>query len=127
MSTPTEENTNASFNEAFCGLLEHRISQEFYRVKDSELKGYWCDGVSWALNQNELSKKYINDKRKIETRAWIGKNGQTAFKAILHFGRKALSNYARGVSLESTIPELGSDLEWIEIDTDNKTIEIKLL
>lgn len=93
---------------------------------DPELKGFWCDGVSWFPTKSQLTKKHINDKRKIVTKAWIGKTGQTEFKATINFGQKALSKYAKGLGLTGTIPELELDLEWIEIDIENKTIEINL-
>ena len=106
--------------------MEFRLCREFTESDDAELKWFWCDGVSWFPTDNQLTKKHVNDKRKIETKAWIGKTGQTEYKATIHFGQKALSKYAKGLDLTETIPELESDSEWIEIDIQNKAIEIKL-
>ncbi len=122
----SKENIETPFNEEFCTQLEYRIYHELEKTKDPELKGFWCDGISWLPTGLHLTKKYVNDKRKIETKAWIGKIGQTEFKAIIHFGKKALSKYAKGKDLTECIPDLESQAEWIEIDIENKTIEIRL-
>jgi len=114
------------FNEKFCTKLEYRICHELDKSNDSELKGFWCDGVSWLPTENQLTKKHVNDNRKIETIAWIGKTGQTKFKAIINFGKKALSKYAKEVDLTECIPDLESQAEWIEIDIKNKIIKIEL-
>ena len=114
------------FNEEFCTKLEFRICRELEKSEDLELKGFWCDGISWFPNENQLTKKHVNDKRKLETKAWIGKTGQTEFKAIIHFGKKALSKYAKEIELTECIPDLESKAEWIQIDLRTKTVEIKL-
>ena len=121
-----QQNIITPFNEEFCSRLEYRICHELEKSTDPELKGFWCDGVSWFPTEKQLTKKHVNDKRKIETKAWIGKTGQTEYKATIHFGQKALSKYAKGLDLTETIPELESESEWIEIDIQNKAIEIKL-
>jgi len=124
--TNAQQKIETPFNEEFCTQLEYRICHELKKSTDKELKGFWCDGVSWLPTEKQLTKKYVNDKRKIETKAWIGKTGQTEFKATVHFGQKALSNYSKGLDLTESMPELESNSEWIEIDLENKTIEIKL-
>ncbi|WP_178983659.1 hypothetical protein [Winogradskyella helgolandensis] len=114
------------FNEEFCTKLEFRICRELEKSEDPELKGFWCDGVSWFPNESQLTKKYVNDKRKIETKAWIGKTGQTEFRAIIHFGKSALSKYAKSTDLTKSIPELEAQTEWINIDLSKNLIEIQL-
>ena len=124
--TNAQQNIETPFNKDFCTRLEYRICHELEKSTDQELKGFWCDGVSWFPNENQLTKKYVNDKRKIETKAWIGKTGQTEFKATIHFGKKALSNYAKGKDLTESIPNLESQSEWIEIDIEKRMIDLKL-
>jgi len=120
------QNIETPFNEEFCTRLEYRICHELEKSTDSELKGFWCDGISWFPTDNQLTKKHVNDKRKIETKAWIGETGQDVYKATIHLGRRALSKYAKESDLTDCIPELESQTEWIEIDTESKTLEIKL-
>ena len=122
----SQRNIKTPFNEKFCTQLEYRLCREFSESNDAELKWFWCDGVSWFPTDNQLTKKHINDKRKVITKAWIGKNGQDIYQATIHFGQKALSKYSKGADLTETIPELESKTEWIQIDIENKTIEIKL-
>ncbi|MBP1841010.1 hypothetical protein [Formosa algae] len=121
-----EQKIETPFNEKFCTKLEFRVCNELEKSTDPELKGFWCDGISWLTTENQLTKKHVNDKRKIETKAWIGKTGQTEFKAIINFGQKALSKYAKEMDLTECIPDLESQAEWIEIDIENKTIKIEL-
>lgn len=76
--------TPLPFNEEFCTRLEYRICHELEKKwTDPELKGFWCDGVSWFPTDNQLTKKHVNDKRKIETKAWIGVAGQDVYKRPL--------------------------------------------
>ncbi len=124
--TNSQKNIVTPFNEEFCTQLEYRLCREFTESNDAKLKWFWCGGISWSLIDNQLTKKYVNNKRKIITKAWIGKDGQDVYKATIHFGRKALIKYSKGADLTETIPELGSDSEWIQIDIENKTIEITL-
>ncbi len=124
--TNSQQNIETPFNEEFCTRLEYRICHELEKSTDPELKGFWCDGVSWFATEKQLTKKHLNDKRKIVTKAWIGKTGQTEFKATIHFGKRALSKYAKGIDLTECITDLESQTEWIEIDLENKVIEIKI-
>ena len=122
-----EKNIESSFNKEFCTRLEYRICYELEKLTDPELKGFWCDGVLWKpLIENQLLKKHVNDKRQIITKAWIGKTGQTEFKAIINFGKKALSKYTKEMDLIECIPDLESQVKWIEFDIENKTINIEL-
>jgi len=120
-------NFESPFNEEFCIELENKICTKLEKTEDANLKGFWCDGISWIPTiENQLSKKFINDNRKIKTTAWLGKSGQDEYTAIIYFGKKALSNYAKDKNLKTCIPENESKTDWIEIEIKNKTIYIKL-
>ena len=106
--------------------MEFRICKELEKSEDQVLKGFWCDGVSWLPGDNQLNKKHVNDSRKIITKAWVGKTGQDEYQATINFGRKALSKYSKGITLMNSIPDIESEIDWIEIDTDNKTIVLEL-
>ena len=87
-----QQNIETPFNREFCTKLEFRISSELENSNDEGLKGFWCDGILWKpLMENQLSKKHVNDKRQIITKAWIGKTGQTEYKATIHFGKYSAS------------------------------------
>jgi len=64
----TENNHGESFNEDFCLDLEYYLCRTFKNSNRDELRGFWCDGIAWL----PVSKKRVNDTRKIETKAWIG-------------------------------------------------------
>ncbi len=88
-----------------------------------DYRGFWCDGV--LMNQAEFyySKKYINDKREAQFKAWTGKDGQSLYDLYLKFGPKALSRYARGLDISPCMPDSGTGFH---IDPEHKVIIIQL-
>ncbi|MCB9355343.1 MAG: hypothetical protein H6575_12315 [Lewinellaceae bacterium] len=117
---------NTSFNEDFCAHLEHRLGSALKNSGRPELSGFWCDGVSHdAVPDSRLSKKHVGDTRQIATRAWIGKDGQDVYEMTIRLGKQALSRYAKGTAMIDCIPDAGS-MDWIDIDTKRKEIEIRL-
>ena len=78
-------------NQQFLEHLEYEISIAFSNSLNQETKGFWCDGILFPSNENEYSKKTINDKRQLILRAFIGKEGQDIYEMTLHFGKKSLS------------------------------------
>ena len=115
-----------SFNKEFCGHLEYHLCSTFKKSGKEELKGFWCDGVSWSpLPDNQLTKKYVNDNRKVVTKAWIGKNGQDEYEMTILFGNHSLGRYAKGTSMIDCIPS-DESMDWLEIDTIKRIITIRL-
>lgn len=121
MSKFEKEEIKESFNEDFCVELEYHLTRTF---GNSELKGFWCDGISMP-SEIQLSKKRINDQRKILTKAWLGFDGQDEYEMIVHFGRCSLRRYAKGTGLTDCLPSEDS-LDWIALDQETKTIELNL-
>ena len=110
-----------SFNEDFCKYLEYHLCDTFQKSGDKEIRKLWCDGVVWS----HTTKKHVNDKRLIETTAFIGQNGQEEYRMRLKFGKFSLRRYAKGTSLKGCIPNSES-MNWIVIDIENKYMEIQL-
>ena len=79
----------------FCNFLEYHLSRAFSYSPDDSIRSLWCDGILLPSNENEYSKKTINDKRQVELKAFIGKDGQGEYSMLMKFGRKSLSKYAR--------------------------------
>lgn len=114
------------FNEEFCIHLEYHLCKFFDYHSFEDLDRFWCDGVSWnPMPGNQLSRKYVNDNRKIVTKAWIGENGQGEYEMTILFGKYAQRRYARGTSLFDCLPDFRST-DWIDIDVDSRTIQIRL-
>lgn len=120
-----EKQTVESFNKDFCLHLEYHLCGTFTNSDQEELRGFWCDGVSWDLPDSQITKKSVNDSRKIETITWIGKTGQDIYYLTIRFGKYSLRRYAKGRSLIDCIPS-EETMDWIDIDTKNKTIELWL-
>ena len=91
-----------------------------------DLKGFWCDGVSPSpLPESQLAPKQIHDTRQITTTAWLGKSGQEEYELTIHFGRQALSRYAKGSPLDDCIPNEEAK-DWLRVDVDHKTAGVWL-
>ncbi|WCO03537.1 hypothetical protein [Psychroserpens ponticola] len=126
-----QKDYNKSFNSKFCVHLEYAISREFQYSADKELKHFWCDGVSsepligFENNKEYLDYKNISKTKFIETIAWTGQTGQTIYNLTINLGKQSLKEYKDGLSLIDCIPEENTR-DWIDIDVENKTMEIKL-
>lgn len=115
-------------NDDFLGKLEYEIIPDaLEQIGNPETIGFWCDGVMISADTN-YTQKSVNDKRHITLKAFISKGKQAAgeYELILYFGPKALSRYARELSIIECIP--GTDAsKWFYIDVQKQTIEIQLL
>ncbi len=116
-----EEEKQGAFSLIFCIQLEYRLATVFSFMDREDVKGFWCDGISPCL----VSKKELNDKRKIITCAWLGECGQIVYEMTIHLGKYSLRRCARGTSMIDCIPDV-KDTSWVEIDPRLKTISIYL-
>ncbi len=108
-----------------CDVLEYKICESLKGLNSEQLKGFWCDGVVMSEDELHYSAKSVNDRRFVILRAWLGKTGQENYSVKLKFGKKAVSRFQRGLSIQDCFPN--EDLEkFISIDTVRKTMEIQL-
>jgi hypothetical protein len=77
-----------SFNIEFCERLNSYL-MEAIRHRDHPLaEACWMDGVLMPFVERQLSKKYVNDTRRIETHAWALTNkGDIAFRQLMTLAR----------------------------------------
>jgi len=54
-------------------------------------------------NEDEYSKKSINNTRHVVATAYLGKTGQDKYRLVIKFGRKALSRYSRNLDIKECI------------------------
>ena len=115
-------------DDEFCEQLEWKIgnAMEALWKTDERLKGFWCDGVLLPESESEYSKKHVNDNRFVIMKAFTGKSGQEEYELTLLFGKKALSRYARDLSLEECVPDLENS-DWLQVDPVRKTIVVQLV
>lgn len=116
-----EATLQGSFNSDFCHCLETAINNALANSDNSNLQGLWCDGVE----PQHFSKKYINDKRSLSTRMWMGKDGQTEYSLTIHLGKYSLRRYAKGSSMEDCIPDTPIN-QWLTINDDANQIDLHL-
>ena len=107
-----------------CTLLEYKICEVLKSHHNKALNYCWCNGVLMP-DALYLSKKYINDNRQIETSAFIGQNGQDKYRLTIKLGSKALSKIARGLSIDTCLPETNPE-NWFNMDIDSKTVTLWL-
>jgi hypothetical protein len=115
-----------SINRSFCLHLEYRLDWTFENTNREELWGFWCDGV-YPLQSNDpqITKKRKNDTTKIQTIAHIGEDGQGIYNMTIRFGKYSSKRFAKGESLIDCIPS-DETMDWVDIDIENKIIEIRL-
>lgn len=109
----------------FCEFLEHEMSKAFAKSNNDRVKGFWCDGILLPTFENEYSKKFVNDNRKIVMTAFIGISGQDKYELTLKFGNKALSKFARDLGITECVPN-SENTDWFDIDIKGQTILIQL-
>jgi hypothetical protein len=108
-----------------CIFLEYHLGEAFANSDKEEVRSFWCDGVLLSEPDKCYSKKFINDNRQTTLKAFIGKDGGTAYELILKFGRRALSRFARDLDISICVPDAEKP-DWFNIDTKNRKIEIQL-
>jgi hypothetical protein len=114
-----------TINQDFCEFLEFEICNAFEHSDNEQIKGFWCDGVLLSQPESNYSQKYVNDKRQVILKAFIGREGQEEYELTLKFGSKALSRYARNLDIKECMPNPGKQ-NWFNIDTARNKIEIYL-
>lgn len=119
--TRIENPHREAFNQAFCEQLEYAITKQLPQSNQGEVSKYFCDGIEYQ----HYSKKEVNDRRRITTRIWLGKDGQVSYEARIELGKYALRGYARGADMTDCIPDDHID-EWFEIDEERRMVNIKL-
>jgi hypothetical protein len=109
----------------FCDKLEYIICEALENTWNEKTKGFWCDGCLLTEPDKFYSKKYINDNRQTNLKAYVGTDGQGTYNITLKFGTKALSKYARDLDILECFPKSNFE-NWFNIDTIKKDIEILL-
>lgn len=72
----------------FCETLEYKISKALESINDEKIRGFWCDGILLSEPDKYYSQKFVQDNRQVQMRAFVGKDGQTAYDLTLKFGNK---------------------------------------
>ena len=110
---------------SFYEQLEYKICEAFRQLDNENTKGFWCDGILQSENENNYTSKFINDNRRINLKAFIGKDGQDEYELILHFGSNSLSKVARHLAFIDTFPIDNIDTKF-NINIEQRKIEIQL-
>ena len=112
------------FNQDFCSLLEWSLP--FNQLSDKRFGGFWCDGVDpIPYDIKNLAINKLKQYRKIEIRAWTGVSGQEIYKMTIIFGEKSIECFEKELKLDDCIYSENPD-DWIKVNPNQKTIEIKL-
>ena len=109
----------------FCEFLEYQICKAIEHSDNSQIKGFWCDGIVLNQPDSSYSQKSVNNNRQVILKAFIGKDGQTEYELVLKFGNKALSRFERNLDIKECVPSPDNQ-NWFTIDTKRKKIEIQL-
>lgn len=111
------------FNEDFCSVLEYAISQAL--ASPEAPSGFWCDGVMPYGADEQYSATTMVENKYATLQALVGKDGQSPYELLLHFGPAALNRIENGLAFEDCIPSpLTSDS--FRIDTASRSLDIQL-
>lgn len=117
-------NLESPFNQDFCSQLEYSL--DFEQLDREDLKGYWCDGVDHLPKDiKSLAKSRIEKERTIVTKAWIGRDGQGEYEMTINLGGDFIKAYMSDSNLLASIPGR-EEKGWIDVDTEQRKVEIKL-
>jgi hypothetical protein len=126
-----EKEINNTFNRAFCRKLEYHLCYKFKESNDINVKRFWCDGI-YALpfvceedNAEYLSIKEVTKRKYIETSAHLGVSGQDTYQMKIILGMNAQKAYGNGSEMLDCISNKALS-KWLEIDTVERTIIVKL-
>ena len=108
----------------FCEFLEYEISKALSNYANDKVRHFWCDGILLPTFDNEYSRKFVHDNKKVKLTAFIGPTGQDKYELTLYFGDKALSKYAS--DLDISVCFSNSDNNWFDIDFVKRKISIQL-
>jgi len=108
-------------DQTFCDLLEYEICRALRDSDFDETSGFWCDGVLMSKPDTYYSLKYLNENRKTELKAFIGKHGQTEYRLLLKLSENALIKFANNLSIKERI-----SFTDFKIDIKDRQIEIQL-
>ncbi len=109
----------------FCDFLEYEICKALRNSDNTEINGFWCDGVTFSQPDHYYSQKFVSDNKEIKLKTFLGKDGQTEFELILKFGNKALSRFSRNLDLKACVPSPKKQ-NWFDIDIKRNKITIQL-
>src|ERR1700748_1135704 len=119
---------DASFNQHFChGLEFHLTESETFDDFSNKFERFWCDGISMPEYDSELFLNNVVTSKQICTQAWmaLGENGLGIYQMTIKLGPQSIENCINGEPLTDCLPDT-DDLDWITMDTDEKTIEVRL-
>jgi hypothetical protein len=118
---------NESFNTEFCEKLNSYLMEAIKHHDHPLAKACWMDGVLMPFIERQLSKKHVNDTRRIETQAWALTNkGDVKFDLIIYFRKYSLRRYSKGSALDDCFPPV-DDTGAVKIDFERELIELQLL
>ena len=108
----------------FLDFLEYEISNAFKESGNTEIQGFWCDGLLTSQPDHQYSKDAVGNNRFIILKAFTGRDGQQEFELTLKLGDMALSHYLSH-SLDDSFAGV-FDVTGIEISYNPNRISISL-
>jgi hypothetical protein len=80
--------SDESFNIEFCEILNQYLMLVISTSSHKLAHSCAMDGVLMPFVDGQLTKKSVNDTRKIETDAWaLSDKGDIKFKLVIYFGK----------------------------------------
>lgn len=112
-------------NPHFLNALEYQINNDIDKLNNSELEGFFCEGLMSADEQNSYNKKEIEKTKLVMLEAYLGSEKITRYDVVLRFGPQALTCLQQDLDLTSSIPEQ-LDHSSLRITPEEALMEIQL-
>jgi len=109
------------FNKSFCQELEYHLTRTFQNASTNKFDTIWCDGIAMPSLEDH------NDVQtnQISTDAWLGTNGQEKYTMLIKLGPLSVAAFEHGLNLSDCLPS-DQTQDWITLDQEDKTIELRL-
>lgn len=122
-----DKHISKSFDENFCVYLEFHLTESFDYCSETDLNGFWCDGVACKpFFDRYLTRDNFVTEKKIVTESWMGKTGQDKYEMTINFGKNSYLACLEGQDLKEFIPNF-ERTDWYLIDLEDQKIQIDLL
>lgn len=112
--------TRAEKKRQFEEELEFALTRSVKRGKSSQLKGFWCDGIS--LDQSSILKDNVEI---LEGTAYFGPSGQDRYHINIKLGMDAAGKLHQGENFVANL-DLQNYTDWYRVSVPRRTIEVAI-
>jgi len=108
----------------FLEYLEYAICKAYVQAGNKETK-LWCKSVTFSESEYHYSQEFIQDKRQIVLKAFVGKFGNIEYDLHLKFGEAASTFFSKNLDIKRCVPN-PKNRDLFAIDFEKNCISVEL-